>query len=86
MNSYTFVKRLEEGKSNNLTYSRDGNDGLVTVWKHEELLILTWEECPKGKQYDESAYTRDERHLFERFSDLEAFLLSNDFEINLFAP
>jgi hypothetical protein len=82
----TFTKRLDEGKANNFTYFHDGREGLVTVWKHAQSVILTWEECPAGEQYDESAYTRDERKVFESMNDLLAFLVANNLQLELFSP
>ncbi|RLS47677.1 MAG: hypothetical protein DWH84_00210 [Planctomycetota bacterium] len=86
MNIKTFARRLEEGKANNLTYSKDGNEGLISIWKHESSLILTWEECPKGEQYDESNYTRDERHVFDDFDKMMEFLTSKALTPDSFTP
>ncbi len=80
-----FEKRLLTGKTNHLLYSKHGKDGLVAVWIHESHIILTWEECPKGCQYDESTYTRNERHSFETIHKLIIFLAQNDLNINLFS-
>lgn len=84
MNSITFEKRLRDGKANNLTYSKDGRDGLVSVWMYESSIILTWEECPKGEQYDESTYTRDDRHVFSTIAELMTFLSHNGLAVNEF--
>lgn len=82
----TFVKRLQNGKANNLIYSDGDKEGLVSVWIHEEAIILTWEECPIGEQHDESTYSRDERHVFESIGDLMTFLASNALKPELFTP
>jgi hypothetical protein len=82
----TFADRLHRGKANNLTYAKDGKEGLVSVWKHEGLLVLTWEECPAGEQYDESTYTRDEKHSFCTVDELLEFLAANGLRPESFTP
>jgi hypothetical protein len=82
----TFVDRIHKGKVNNLIYADSGREGLVSVWKHEGLLVLTWEECPAGEQYDESTYTRDERHSFHTMDELLAFLAAHDLGPESFTP
>ena len=65
----TFRQRVEGGRSVSLVYKTSGDlEGLVSVWLHEGEVVLTWEECPAGEQYDESVYTRDERHTFETWN------------------
>lgn len=86
MTPQTFAKRLEDGKVNNLTYSLNGNEGLVSVWKHEGSFILTWEECPAGEQYDESTYTRDERHVFTSTTEVLEFIAANEMNAESFTP
>lgn len=86
MDAITFEKRLNDRKANNLTYSKDGLDGLVTVWMHDSSIILTWEECPKGEQYDESTYTRDERHVFNTITELMTFLFRHGLALDAFVP
>ena len=84
MNSQSFEERLRMGKVNCLVYSKDGKDGLISVWINNSSFILTWEECPKGKQYDESTYTRDDRHVFSNYSDLLFFLKEQNLQLNQF--
>ncbi len=86
MSPDTFLRRLKDGKSNNFIYSHSGQDGMVAIWKFENSLILTWEECPAGNQYDESSYTRDERHVFANTEDLLRFLETNGVKIETFTP
>ncbi len=86
MSLSTFLKRLDDRKVNDLVYALSGREGLVSVWKHEGSLILTWEECPAGEQYNESTYTRDERHVFDAASKLLEFLTVNELKIESFAP
>jgi len=52
MTSVGYLRWLPTGTVVNCTYRRG------------ELAGLTWEECRDGDQYDEHAYTRDERHQF----------------------
>jgi len=56
-----FVRRLRTGKVVNCIYRMGDLTGLISAWPHENGFILTWEECRDGEQYDESAFTRDER-------------------------
>ncbi|MDG3007185.1 hypothetical protein [Paludisphaera mucosa] len=82
----TFLTRLEAGKANNLLYSVDGREGLATAWKHQDTYVLTCEECPAGGQFDESTYTRDERHRFLTVAGLLEFLASEGWKVESFAP
>ncbi len=84
MNSITFERRINNGKANHLTYSKDGLDGLISVWMHDSTIILTWEECPKGEQYNESTYTRDERYVFSTFTELMMFLSQHGLAMDAF--
>lgn len=87
MTPITFLQRLEKGASNHLTYGQDSSvTGLISVWRHGRTFVLTWEECPPGKQYDESTYTRDERYEFTSTDDLLAFLNANGFQPTSFEP
>ena len=49
MKQETFAQRLSSGKVNNLTYSSNGKEGLISVWMHEGTYVLTWEEMPPGQ-------------------------------------
>jgi hypothetical protein len=82
----TFVNRLNQGKANNLIYAMDGKEGLVSVWQNEGLLVLTWEECPAGQQYDEATYTRDEHYNFATMDELLEFLAVHDLSPESFTP
>jgi hypothetical protein len=82
----TFVDRIHNGKANNLTYANKGKEGLISVWKHEGLLVLTWEECPAGEQYDEATYTRDERYTFSTMDELLVFLAAHELSPESFTP
>ena len=81
-----FKKRLCNKKACNYIYKSGGLEGLVAVWKNEGQVILTWEECPEGQQYDESTYTRDERYVFSGIDDLLAFFDKNGLNANQFSP
>jgi hypothetical protein len=82
----TFVERIRTGRANNLIYSSGGKEGLISVWEHESAFVLTWEECPPGQQYNESDYTRDERHVFSTLNELLAFLSANNIKVESFTP
>lgn len=86
MTRETFLRRLDAGKGNSYLYEAPGAEGMVSVWKHEGRYVLTWEECPPGGQYDESGYTRDERHLFDDAEDLLAFLARRGLPLDGFRP
>ncbi len=60
-----FLRRLRSGKVVNCLYWKGELAGLISAWPHAGAFILTWEECRDGDQYNENAYTRDERHQFE---------------------
>lgn len=84
MTPETFTNRIERGLSNHFTYSDGEKNGLISVWKHEKDIVLTWEECPKGEQLNENTYTRDERHLFSTIEELLAFFAMHDLEMTCF--
>ena len=86
MSPAMFARRLEGGEANHLIYRRDEYDGLVSIWMCEGSFILTWEECPIGEQYDESTYSRDERHVFANIEEVLAFLTRNGLKAESFAP
>ena len=86
MRPNSFIQRLEVGKANNFLYSKGDLEGLVSVWKHQNLIVLTWEECPKGQQYDESSYTCDERFTFDTTEKVLLFLMENELPIESFTP
>lgn len=86
MSPETFRKRLEGGKCNNHLYTAGDREGLVSIWKHQGRYVLTWEECPKGGQYNESSYTRDDRHLFADIDEVLSFLAENGLGVEAFGP
>jgi hypothetical protein len=67
-------KIVESGGTAAATFWRGELQSLIEVWRYEGKIILTWEEAPDGAQYDESRYTRDERHVFDRIDSALAFL------------
>jgi hypothetical protein len=67
-------KIVESGGGAGAVFWRGQLQSLVEVWKYEGQIILTWEEAPDGAQYDESRYTRDERHVFPTIEEALAFL------------
>ncbi|AGA24787.1 hypothetical protein [Singulisphaera acidiphila] len=81
-----FIERIESSKINNLAYKVDGKEGLVSVWKYDGSYFVTWEECPAGEQYDESTYTRDERHRLGSIEQLMAFLADQGLRPEAFQP
>ena len=74
MKQKAFLKRLSENETNHYEYSTDGNVGFVNIWKHKNKIILTWEEFPPDCAFNEIAYTRDERHVFNDVEELFVFL------------
>jgi hypothetical protein len=79
-----FITRLRNGKTVNCTYHRADLAGLMSAWKYEERFILTWEECRDGDQYNEHAYTRDERHEFDTPEQLLAFVKQHGYAAQAF--
>ena len=86
MSPETFRKRLEAGRCNNPLYTERDREGLVSVWKHQKTFVLTWEECPTGGQYDESSYTRDQRHVLASVDEVFQFLVDNGLTVDAFRP
>ncbi len=86
MSPTTFRDRLEAGKANNHLYEVDDRQGLVSVWKLDDRWIMTWEECPRGQQFDEASYTRDEVHHFASFAALIEFLAARNLTPAVFRP
>lgn len=82
MNQEKFINKIQLGKTCHYIYKvneRNENSGLIQVWVHDNQIILTWEECPEGLQYDESSYSKDEVHNFNNFKELDDFF--NDHNI-----
>lgn len=82
----TFCQRLREGKSVNYVYEAEGNTGLVATWRHENVFVLTWEECADGDVYNEQSYTRDEVHHFQTVDAVLRFLEANALDATQFKP
>jgi hypothetical protein len=70
-------RRLEQGKPFDYSYSEGGKEGLISIWRHGERFILTWEESEHGGQLDESQYSRDERQEFSSAEQVADYLLRN---------
>lgn len=76
-----FIKKIQSGKACNYIYEvneRNENTGLIAVWLYNNLIVLTWEECPEGQQFDESTYSKDKVHHFNNFEELDAFFEDNN--------
>lgn len=86
MSPETLRRRLEVGKCNNFQYAKGEQEGLVSVWRHQEAFILTCEECPAGGQYDESPYTRDERYVLASVDEVFRYLADNGLGVGEFRP
>ncbi len=82
----SFCARVEAGKAVAYAYGDAERQGLVNIWKHDGRIVLTWEECPPGAQYDESAYTRDERAEFADLDSVVSFLRSSGLDPVDFSP
>ena len=81
MNKEKFISKIQSDKSCYYVYDknkRNENTGLIKVWLYNGKIILTWEECPKGLEYDEPSYTKDEVHNFSSFEELDTFFNEND--------
>lgn len=59
---------------------------LVEIWKYEGKIILTWEQCAHGKQYDESSYSHDERHVFDSVDQAYELLEKRAAPLQAFEP
>lgn len=81
-----FLDRLRSGKSVNCAYRQEERTGLISAWHWEGKFILTWEECQQGEQYDESRYTRDERHTFATAEEVQTFVEQSGYPTSLFEP
>ena len=81
-----FLRRLRSGKQVNCVYSAGELTGLISAWPHGAGFVLTWEECRRGDQYDEHAYTRDERHQFEAAEGVLTFVERAGHPASAFGP
>ena len=81
-----FLKRLRAGAVVNCTYRTGELAGLISCWAHAERYVLTWEECRHGEQYNENAYSRDERQLFDSAEEVLAFVERCGHPASVFTP
>lgn len=79
-------RRIEAGKAASILYRDDAVEGLISMWRHERSVIVTWEECPPGQIYNEHTYTRDERHEFATVDEACEYLRSRGIDTNRFEP
>jgi len=81
-----FLERLRTGKVVSCTYRSGEMAGLLSAWAYEGRFILTWEECRDGEQYNEHAYTRDDRLSFESAEEVLAFAERSGYPASAFTP
>jgi hypothetical protein len=81
-----FLRRLRSGKAVNCVYRAGELAGLISAWPHGGAFVLTWEECRDGDQYNEHAYSRDERHQFETAEQVLAFAEQAGYPASEFSP
>ena len=81
-----FLRRLRSGKAVNCIYRIGDLEGLISACRCESGYVLTWEEGRIGDQYNEPAYTRDERRQFETAEQLLAYAEQAGFAPSAFAP
>lgn len=86
MSRQGFLRRLRDAKAVNCTYLRGESAGLISAWGHGGWFVLTWEECPVGNQYDESMYSRDERHEFATAEEVLTFVELGGYPASAFGP
>jgi len=85
MDKKVFLEKIET-KGCSYIYTNGNLTGLVNVYTYEDLIVLTWEECPIGEQYDESLYTKDEVHHFKTVEEIEVFFKKRNINYSLFSP
>lgn len=76
MNKEKLITKIQSGCTCSYIYKeneRNENTGLIKIWLDKNQIVLTWEECPGGLQYDESSYSKDEVHHFNSFEELDIF-------------
>jgi hypothetical protein len=86
MTTEGFLRRLRAGKVVNCTYHQGDLTGLIAAWAHGGGFVLTWEECRTGDQYNENAYTRDERYEFATAEEVLAFVEGKGYPASAFGP
>jgi hypothetical protein len=82
-------RRIMQGRSASLIYENDDRSGVITIWRHEGSVIVTWEEWDIALDrgfYNEHAYTRDERHVFADFDAACGFLRDRGVDLARFEP
>ena len=84
MTEEMFINFLNRHQALGYNYKRDGLAGLINVWYHKDKFILTWEECKDGDQFNESNYTRDERHEFSYAIDVTLYLRTAGMDVTVF--
>lgn len=75
---------VESGSGASTVFWRSSLQSLVELWKHDGQFILTWEEAPDGAQFDESRYTKDERHVFSQLEEVFVFLEQHNLSLDQF--
>jgi hypothetical protein len=86
VNRDSLCRRLEGGEGVSAVFSHGSTESLINIWKLGARYILTWEEAPQGRQFDESQYTKDERHEFQSAEEIPAFLKKHSIPLDLFKP
>lgn len=86
MSSDGFLLRLRSGKQVNCNYRAGELTGMISAWPHGGGFILTWEECRDGDQFNEQAYTRDERHQFETAEQVLVYVTQAGCPASAFSP
>ncbi|AWH85087.1 hypothetical protein HYN59_08090 [Flavobacterium album] len=81
MNKEKFIFTIKSGQTCYYIYGENEQSemsGIIKVWLNNNEIALTWEECPKGLQYDESSYSKDEVYNFSSFDALDNFFYGNN--------
>ena len=86
MSSDGFLRRLKTGKVVNCIYRQGELSGLISTWAYGGSFIITWEECRHGDQYNENAYAKDDRHIFETAEEVLAFVEQAGYPASEFHP
>ncbi len=80
MKRAAFLQRLRDGSAVGHQYrAPEGQAGQISLWKHEGRIVLTWEECRDGDQFNENRYTRDEIHHFDTAEEALSFVEASGF-------
>lgn len=87
MNREKFISKIQSGQTCHYIYKkneRNENTGVIKVWFYNQQIILTWEECPEGLQYDESSYSKDDVYDFRNWEELDTFFSENNIQYSYF--